>query len=468
MRQSQSKSHSSLDTIVAAATPPGRGGVAIVRLSGDAVPRLLGDLLGEATAAHVRASPRSAVHASFYDAAGELVDKGLVLYFPAPHSYTGEPVLELQAHGGPVIVEQLITRALALGARRARAGEFTERAYLNGKLDLAQAEAVASLIDAASVAAARAALRSLEGEFSRQVLALAERIGELRAYIEAAIDFTEEQIDFLSDPALVRRLSSLEQDLASLQSASRRGRALTEGLSVVIAGRPNAGKSTLLNRLAGHEAAIVTPEPGTTRDVLRERIVLDGLPLTLLDTAGLRADGPQASADPIEREGMRRAREAMGRADRILFVIDASADPQARAWREERSSLPAGVPVTLVLNKSDLGRGAADDLDVLLPTVRISALTGSGLAALAAHLREAAGLGDVEGGVLSARARHVEALARVGAHVGEARVLLAARRAPELLAEELRIAQQALGEIVGEESSEALLGRIFSSFCIGK
>ena len=459
-----------MDTIVAAATAPGRGGVAIVRLSGPAVPDMLDGLLGGAAAQRARQAPRRATGSHFFDALGEPLDAGLAIYFPAPHSYTGEHTLELHGHGGPVVVESLIDRALELGARRARAGEFTERAYLNGRLDLAQAEAVASLIDASSAAAARAALRSLEGEFSRQVLALAERMGELRAWIEAAIDFAEEEIDFLAEPELERRMAGLEQALEALRTVSRQGRVLTEGLTIVIAGRPNAGKSTLMNRLAGHEAAIVAPEPGTTRDLLRERILLDGLPLTLLDTAGLRE---QAAAGAVELEGMRRAREAMGRADHILFVIDGAADPGAHAWHAEQGTLPPDVPVTLLLNKCDLPGAAVEAPGAAAQsagraTLRISARTGAGLDALAAHLRQVAGLTGAEGGIVSARGRHVEALARVATHVARARSLLSARRAGELVAEELRIAQQALGEIVGEEDSEALLGRIFSTFCIGK
>lgn len=477
------------DTIVAAATAAGRGGVAIVRLSGVAVPAMLLPLLGERAAARASATPRYALPAHFLDAAGEPLDAGLVVYFPAPHSYTGEAVLEMHAHGGPVLVEALIRRTVQLGARRARAGEFTERAYLNGKLDLAQAEAVASLIDAASDAAARAALRSLEGEFSRQILELAEHIGSLRAWIEAAIDFPDEELDFLSVPQLAQRFSELAAALDDLQMTSRRGRVLTEGLTVVIAGRPNAGKSTLLNRLTGHEAAIVTPEPGTTRDVLRERIVLEGMPLTLLDTAGLRA-ASEDSADPIEREGMRRAREALQHADLILFVVDAVADPDGDGWQQERAALPSAVPVVILRNKCDLdgaaaptrqpgdaGAAHAGAAQAGVPqargadvpsALRISARTGEGIDQLVARLKAIAGLGDSEGSVLAARARHVEALARVAAHVDEARRQLAARRTAELVAEELRAAQRALGEILGEESNEALLGRIFSSFCIGK
>ena len=456
------------DTIVAAATPPGRGGVAIVRISGGGVPAMLQPLLGGEPA------PRSATRAVFRDATGAPVDAGLALYFPAPRSYTGEPVLELHAHGGPVLVEALIGCVLALGARRAQPGEFTQRAFLNGKLDLAQAEAVASLIDASSTAAARAALRSLEGEFSRRVLALAEQLGGLRAWVEAGIDFADEPIAVLSDQRLEQRLQAALADLHALQGASRRGRALTEGLTVVIAGRPNAGKSTLLNRLAGHEAAIVSDTPGTTRDVVRERLLLDGVPLQVLDTAGLRC-ARDLARDEIEREGMRRAQAAMAAADRVLFVIDAAADPAAQAFLQERAALPAGVPVTLVFNKLDRLPAAAPPTS---STPRqaphclyLSALTGLGMEALIAHLKLCAGLGepaDAAGGVLAARARHLEALARVQTHAEQARILLAQRRAPELIAEELRLAQRVLGEIVGEESTEALLGRIFATFCIGK
>jgi tRNA modification GTPase len=474
------------DTIVAAATPPGRGGVAIVRISGPGVPPMLPALLGAVPAARVATNPRLAVSASFRAADGGALDDGLALYFPAPHSYTGEHVLELHGHGGPVPVEALIRRALELGARRALPGEFTQRAYLNDKLDLAQAEAVASLIDAASDAAARAALRSLQGELSRRVLLLAELLGALRAAVEAAIDFADEHIDFLSDRALQEQLAAVSLELQQLRGACRQGRVLTEGMTVVIAGRPNAGKSTLLNRLAGHDAAIVTPLPGTTRDVLRERIVLDGLPLQVLDTAGLRAAG-EGAADVIEAEGIRRAQAAMAQADRILFVLDAATDPGGGAYEAERARLPPGVPVTLVFNKIDLadaaGEGpgpgaglrvsAAAGGDATPPAsapvaIHLSARTGAGFERLAAHLKDCAGLTDGDAGMVSARGRHVEALERVEAHLAQAREQLQSRRAPELVAEELRRAQHALGEIVGVEDSEELLGRIFSTFCIGK
>ena len=449
------------DTIVAAATPPGYGGIAIVRLSGPAVPEMAVALLGALPAA------RLATRASFRAHDERAIDAGLALYFPSPHSYTGEHVLELQGHGGPVLVEALIRRAVALGARRAEPGEFTQRAYLNGKLDLAQAEAVADLINAASDAAARAALRSLEGDFSAAVRALGERLGALRAGVEAAIDFAEEELELPADEALARELEGAAQALAALRSSSGHGRVLTEGITIVIAGRPNAGKSTLLNRLVGAEAAIVTPIAGTTRDVLRERIAIDGMPLQVLDTAGLRA-GP---LDAIEAEGIRRAQSAMARADRILFVIDSAADPEATAFAAERARLPAAVPITLVFNKIDLCAAAAG----LAPqgsggpeVIRLCARSGEGIEALRSHLKACAGYEPCADGAISARGRHVEALARSGAHLAAASQCLARRGGRELIAEELRRAQQAMGEIIGTESSDELLDRIFASFCIGK
>jgi tRNA modification GTPase len=452
------------DTIVAAATPPGRGGIAIVRLSGTGVPAIAAALLGALPA------PRVATRASF---GGDTVaiDSGLALYFPAPHSYTGEHVLELHGHGGPVVVEALIARVLVLGARRAQPGEFTQRAYLNGKLDLAQAEAVADLIDAASTAAARAALRSLQGEFSAQVQALDAALAALRVRVEAAIDFSEEDIDVLAESALRAQLQEASRQLDALLASSTQGRLLTEGMTVVIAGAPNAGKSTLLNRLAGHEAAIVTPIPGTTRDILRERILIDGMPVHVLDTAGLR---PLAD-DAIEAEGMRRAQAAMARADRILFVIDAAADPGAVSYKRERARLPADVPVTLVLNKIDLiapgispappPAAAASGAPACL---HLSARSGEGLQALREHLKQSIGLIDAAEGAVSARARHLEALKRSAECLAAAREEFERGGGRELVAEELRRSQQALGEIVGAESSDELLGRIFASFCIGK
>jgi len=446
------------DTIVAAATPPGRGGVGIVRISGPKTPELGAVLLGELP------PPRRATFSRFLDAGQQPIDAGLALYFPAPHSYTGEHVLELHGHGGPLVMEALMARALELGARRALPGEFTQRAFLNDKLDLAQAEAIADLIDAGSRAALRAAMRSLQGEFSAMVRGLTEEVIELRTYVEAAIDFPEEEIDFLADRELTERFDSLGGRFAEVLESARLGRLLREGMTVVIAGRPNAGKSSLLNRLAGHEAAIVTPVPGTTRDVLREYISVDGMPLHVLDTAGLREGG-----DLVEAEGIRRAHAEIARADRVLFVVDAAADPAAAAFLEERARLPAEIPVTLVFNKCDLAAGLplADTLSGP-PRVMISALTGAGLPELRAHLKSCMGYQTVDSGAVSARHRHLEALVRARAHTEEAARVLSERRAGELVAEELRGAQQALGEITGEFTTEDLLGRIFAGFCVGK
>jgi tRNA modification GTPase len=447
------------DTIVAAATPPGRGGIGIVRVSGPKAPEIGAVLLGELPAARVATFTR------FLDGAGVPLDAGLALFFPAPHSYTGEHVLELHGHGGPVVLEALVARALELGARRAQPGEFTQRAFLNDKLDLAQAEAIADLIDAGSQEAARAAMRSLQGEFSAMVRGLTEAVIELRTYVEAAIDFPEEEIDFLADRELSERFQTVRDHFEGVFESARQGRLLREGMTVVIAGPPNAGKSSLLNRLAGYDAAIVTPIPGTTRDIVRERIAIDGMPLHVLDTAGLRS----TAADLVEEEGIRRAQAEMARADRVLFVIDAAEDPGANAYREERARLPEGVPVTLVFNKCDLARGlpVADTFSGP-PALSVSALEGHGLDELRAHLKQCMGFQSIEGGAVSARRRHLEALARARTHTEEAARQLTETRAGELIAEELRAAQRALDEITGAFTSEELLGRIFAGFCIGK
>jgi tRNA modification GTPase len=447
-----------IDTIVAAASPPGRGGVGIVRVSGPKTPEIAAVILGDLP------PPRKARFTPFLDARQQPIDVGLALFFPSPHSYTGEHVLELQGHGGPVVIESLIARILELGARRAGAGEFTQRAFLNDKLDLAQAEAIADLVDAGSRDAARAAMRSLQGEFSAMVQGVTEAVIDLRTYVEAAIDFPEEEVDFLADRDLTERLNAVREHFDAVEASARQGRLLREGMTVVIAGRPNAGKSSLLNRLAGYDAAIVTAVPGTTRDVLRERIDIDGMPLHVLDTAGLRQGG-----DAVEEEGIRRARAELARADRILFVLDAIEDPDATAFHQERARLPVDVPVTLVFNKCDLSAGIpVSDTISGPPRVTISALNGTGLDVLRAHLKDCMGFQTAEAGTVSARQRHVEALARARQHVEEAHRQLSERRAGELVAEELRAAQQALGEITGDFSSDDLLGRIFSSFCIGK
>jgi len=363
-----------------------------------------------------------------------------------------------------VVLEALVARALELGARRAHPGEFTQRAFLNNKLDLAQAEAIADLIDAGSRDAVRAAMRSLQGEFSGMVRGLTDAVIELRTYVEAAIDFPEEEIDFLADEQLNGRFETVQAHFDGVEQCARQGKLLREGMTVVIAGRPNAGKSSLLNRLAGYDAAIVTPIPGTTRDIVRERIDIDGMPLHVLDTAGLRQGG-----DVVEEEGIRRAQVEMERADRVLFVVDAVADPAATGFAEERSRLPSEVPVTLVFNKCDLTSGIPlADTYSGPPRVTLSALTGEGLSALRAHLKLCMGFRTLDSGTVSARQRHLDSLASARKRVDDAAQLLRERRAGELVAEELRLAQHSLNEITGEFNSEDLLGRIFSSFCIGK
>jgi len=448
---------SDADTIVAAATPPGRGGIGIVRLSGPAAASIATSVLGTLPAA------RRAVFAAFRDARHETLDAGLVLYFPGPHSYTGEDVVEFHGHGGPVIIESLIGRLVELGARRAQPGEFTQRAFLNDKLDLAQAEAVADLIDAGSIEAARAAMRSLQGEFSTMIQVLTGALIELRTLVEAAIDFPEEEIDFLADPVLSERLATVRKHFEAVTRSAGQGRLLRDGMTVVLAGAPNAGKSSLMNRLAGYDAAIVTALPGTTRDVLRERINVDGMPLHILDTAGLRV-----ARDPVEEEGIRRAQAEMARADRVLFIIDGALDPAAHAYRELAATLPPEVPITLVYNKSDITEAGAVSAPSGLPRIDVSALTGYGLDTLRAHLKSCMGYFTLDSGSVSARQRHLEALARARASLEEAARVLQETRAGELVAQELRAAQRALDEISGEFTSEDLLGRIFSSFCIGK
>ena len=447
-----------IDTIVATATPPGRGGVGIVRVSGPKVPEIAAVVLGDLP------PPRRATFARFLDSQQDTIDAGLAIFFPAPHSYTGEHVLELQGHGGALVMEALVARVIEIGGRRALPGEFTQRAFLNDKVDLAQAEAIADLIDAGSRAAVRAAMRSLQGEFSAMIRGLTDAVIDLRTHVEAAIDFPEEEVDFLADQQLTERFQAVREHFEGVEQSARQGRLLREGMTVVIAGRPNAGKSSLLNRLAGYEAAIVTPIPGTTRDVVRERIDIDGMPLHVLDTAGLRRGG-----DLVEEEGIRRAQAEMTRADRVLFVIDAAEDPCGNAFRDESARMPAGVPVTLVFNKCDIAVGIpVADTITGPPRVSVSATTGKGIDSLRTHLKHCMGYQTLDTGTVSARQRHLESLGRARRHVDEARRQLQDRRAGELVAEELRGAQQALNEITGEFTSDDLLGRIFSSFCIGK
>jgi len=444
------------DTIAAIASAPGRGAVGVIRVSGPDVPRIAEEILGFIP------TPRLAQVSNFRGSNGEPLDRGLALYFPAPASYTGEDVLELQGHGGALIVDLLLKRLLELGCRLARPGEFSERAFLNGKIDIAQAEAIADLIDAGTTAAARAAVRSMQGEFSARINALQAQITELRTLVEAAIDFPDEELEFLPGSVLGGRMANILTGFDSITAAARQGALLREGFNVVIAGKPNAGKSSLLNNLVGDEIAIVTDQPGTTRDVLRQQVHLDGLPLNLIDTAGLRA-----AADVIEAEGVRRALNELGRADRVLYMLDAAAPPLD--WRTELQELPPDVPVTLVFNKIDMsGEAPRADESHDPPQIFLSAKTGEGVSLLREHLKTRAGYVSGESGALSARRRHLDALRRAKAGVELAAQTLTETRALELCAEELRRAQLALGEITGEFSSDDLLGEIFSSFCIGK
>jgi tRNA modification GTPase len=441
------------DTIAAVATPRGEGGVGVIRVSGATSAAIARTLLGRDP------EPRHAHYCAFAEANGATIDRGLLLYFKAPHSYTGEDVLELQTHGSPIVLKLLLARLIELGARHARPGEFSERAFLNGKLDLAQAEAVADLIASGSEAAARAALRSLEGEFSRRVRALTAAVVRLRVWIEAAIDFPEEEIDFLSAPELRSDLAAVRTDLAKLLDGARRGVRLADGLHVVIVGRPNAGKSSLLNALAASERAIVTEIPGTTRDLVRETVDLDGIALTLVDTAGLRD-----SADAVEREGIRRAREELARADVALLVTDADGDEDLALLDDCASSAERIV----AHNKIDLdGRVPHRRRSESATEIWLSARSGAGLDLLQAELRSLAGA-DAGEGATTARERHVAALERARSHLDAAESALIERNAGELAAEELREVQQTLGEITGEFTTENLLGAIFGSFCIGK
>ena len=442
------------DTIAAVATAPGAGGIGVLRVSGPLAAAIARTLLGRDPRA------RHAHYAAFRSGNGEIIDRGLLLWFPSPRSYTGEDVLELQAHGSPVVLRQLLARAVELGARHARAGEFSERAFLNGQLDLAQAEAVADLIASGSEAAARAAQRSLEGEFSERVRALKVRVVRLRVWIESAIDFPEEEIDFLDAPELGENLRSTHGDLIALLDATRRGVRLADGLHVVIVGRPNVGKSSLMNALAASERAIVTDVAGTTRDVLRETIDLDGIALTLVDTAGLRE-----ATDVVEREGVRRARAELERADVAVLVTDVD-DASDHPLLDQ---VPEKAARIIVHNKIDLaGAAAHSDMRESVQRVWLSARSHDGLELLTEALKRHAGLGEGANGAFTARARHVAALERAREHFDAAAHVLAVEHAGELAAEELRHVQHALGEITGEFSSEDLLGEIFSTFCIGK
>ncbi|HSD15787.1 MAG TPA: tRNA uridine-5-carboxymethylaminomethyl(34) synthesis GTPase MnmE [Thermomonas sp.] len=439
------------DTIAAIATAAGAGGVGIVRLSGPQARRIAETVAGRSLA------PRIATYARFADAGGAAIDDGIVLYFRAPASFTGEDVVELQAHGSPVVLRQLVARCIALGARQAAAGEFSQRAFLNGKLDLAQAEAIADLIAAGDERAARAARRSLDGVFSRRVEALMAQLLALRVHVEAAIDFADESLDTLGGPELRTGLQAAIASLAQLRREAERGRALRDGLHVVLVGPPNAGKSSLLNALAGSDRAIVTDIAGTTRDLLHEAIRIDGVELTLVDTAGLRVAG-----DAIEAEGIRRARVELGRADLALVVLDARDPDSGRAAVADEV---AGVPRRLWLhNKADLLQAPAALADDALA---VSARTGQGLDALHQRLLALSGAGEAFEGAFSARARHLQALAEAAGQLEAAAAELRQERL-ELAAEALAQAHDALGGIGGRVGADALLGHIFAAFCIGK
>ena len=449
------------DTIAALATAPGQGGVGIIRVSGPAARSIAQQI------ARREPRPRYAHYGPFFSGE-QTLDEGITLFFPGPHSFTGEDVLELQGHGGPVVMDLLLKACLAAGARQARPGEFSERAFLNDKLDLAQAEAIADLIEASSEQAARNALNSLQGVFSQRVRALTESLIALRIYVEAAIDFPEEEIDFLADGHVLSQLQAVQGELTQVQRQAGQGALLRDGMNVVIAGRPNAGKSSLLNALAGRESAIVTDIAGTTRDILREHIHIDGMPLHIIDTAGLRD-----TDDQVEQIGVQRAMAAIGEADRILLMVDAS-QPEAKnpqlLWPEFLEQRPDPAKVTLIYNKVDVtgepvGQDTAADGSVVL---HLSARQGEGIDLLREHLKACMGFEQTGESLFSARRRHLEALEEAADYLQHGFDQLTLMGAGELLAEDLRMAQQALGKITGEFSADDLLGRIFSSFCIGK
>ena len=443
------------ETIAAIATAPGRGGIGVVRISGVGLAATLERLVGR------EIEPRRATRAVFRDSTGDTIDEGLALFFPAPHSYTGEDVIELQGHGGPVVLNLLLRRCLELGARVAQPGEFTKRAFLNDKIDLAQAESVADLIDASTAEAARCAVRSLQGEFSARIAAMVEALTELRMLVEATLDFPEEEIDFLERGRATAKLEAVRSQIAAVIAAAHQGHLLREGVRVVLAGQPNVGKSSLLNALAGAERAIVTEFPGTTRDTIRETINLDGIPLHIVDTAGLRE-----SNDPVEKIGMAKTWQAIGEADVLLWVSDATRAETNAPESAIEARLAGDVTRIHVLNKIDLTGGEPFSRQAgAVLEVAVSAIAGSGLDLLRAELLKAIGWGVATEGVHLARERHLQALDEAASHLDRAALQ---HRNVELFAEELRLAQRALADITGEFSADDLLGRIFSNFCIGK
>jgi tRNA modification GTPase len=450
------------DTIAAIATATGRGGVGIVRISGSKAAKVAETLL------KTKLQPRYAHYCSFYTRDDQVLDQGIALFFPGPNSFTGEDVLELQGHGGPVILDLLLREITQLGVRLARPGEFSERAFLNDKLDLTQAEAIADLIDATNEQAARNALHSLQGAFSTRIHELVEALIQLRIYVEASIDFPEEEIDFLSDGKVAADLGVIEQKLSQVFKEARQGVLVRDGMRVVIAGRPNAGKSSLLNALSGRESAIVTSIEGTTRDVLREHIHIDGMPLHIIDTAGLR-DSP----DEVEQIGIQRAWQEIQQADRVLLLIDSRENAELESqkiWPEFIAKLENPHKVTLVRNKIDLSGEDAGTKQLANGNIYIgiSAANGEGIDALKVHLKEIMGFSETGEGGFTARRRHLDALERAQDFLASGKAQLYGYAAGELLAEDLRQAQNALSEITGEFTPDDLLGRIFSSFCIGK
>lgn len=447
------------DTIAAPATPLGRGGIGIIRVSGDQVKFLAQQMFGAVP------KPRVAQYQQFKDENDSLIDIGLVLYFPAPHSFTGEDILEFHGHGGPVVLNSLLRRIMSFNIRLAKPGEFSERAFLNNKIDLTQAEAIADLIDSASEQAARLAIRSLQGEFSQQIKHCVDQLTQLRMFVEAAIDFSEEEIDFLTEGSVAEKLHSIIDQIQQVKQVAKQGAVLREGMTLVIAGYPNAGKSTLLNKLCGREIAIVSDIPGTTRDVMRERIVLDGIPLQILDTAGIRD-----SQDVIEREGVRRAWDEINNADQLLLIVDSQERSDLRSIISEfRLKLNTNIPITIAYNKIDIS-GLAKQYTTIddHPVIYLSAKSGEGIELLKDHLKQAIGFSAATETMYLARTRHLDALDRAFNHLSAAKEQLQTHRAAELLAEDFRQAQIALGEITGEFTADDLLGKIFSSFCIGK
>lgn len=440
---------SDIDTIAALATPPGRGGIAILRVSGPQVKQIIPILLRRELVA------RQATYLPFLNMNGEMLDEGIAIFFPNPHSFTGEDVLELHGHGGPVVADMLLQTILSLGVRLARAGEFSERAFLNGKMDLTQAEAIADLINASSQQAARSAIRSLQGEFSKAIHALNEKIIHLRMYVEAAIDFSDEEIDFLGDEKISTQLTHIIHELETIQTNAKQGSFLREGITTVIAGEPNVGKSSLLNALSGKELAIVTDIPGTTRDVLRHYILIDGMPMHIIDTAGLRE-----SEDIVEQEGIRRAYQEIEQADMVLYVTDST-----KPWSDEKCD---GSHI-VIRNKIDLSHEMPAIKEENGKTIiTLSAKNGEGLGLLKQCIKAKVGFHGETDGIYLARRRHLDALARAYAHVKQSHHQLTNACSGELAAEDLRLAHLALAEITGEFTADDLLGRIFASFCIGK